>query len=411
MGKEIRFGVIGAAYMGKAYAIALSSVSTVFELPARAKLEMIATTDEKGAEKKAAAFGFARSTGDWRKLVTDPDVDIVGIGSPTYLHKEMALAAIAAGKPVLCERPLSLSAKDANDMALAAERAGVKTLVGFNYMKNPATQLAKQMIEAGEIGDIIHFRGTHNEDYLMDPALPMDWRLKAKYASRAGALGDLASHIVNLAHYLCSPIAEVVGESQTVHKARPAEGGVLEAVENDDQTNFLAKFASGALGSLEASRIAAGRKMGLTLRGDRHEGRAPLRPGAAVGIAVLLGRRRLQSARLSHAANRPRASRVRQFLHRGGARLRLQRHDRRRDEGRHSRRHRGQAFVADVPRRRAHRIRRRRRAALAGCAAPLGPAFRNRRGASRNDRSRRLRRRPHWLCARPQRQPGSRARG
>ncbi len=264
MGKEIRFGVIGAAYMGKAYAIALSSVSTVFELPARAKLEMIATTDEKGAEKKAAAFGFARSTGDWRKLVTDPDVDIIGIGSPTYLHKEMALAAIAAGKPVLCEKPLSLSAKDANDMALAAERAGVKTLVGFNYMKNPATQLAKQMIEAGEIGDIIHFRGTHNEDYLMDPALPMDWRLKAKYASRAGALGDLASHIVNLAHYLCGPIAEVVGESQTVHKARPAEGGVLEAVENDDQTNFLAKFASGALGSFEASRIAAGRKMGLT---------------------------------------------------------------------------------------------------------------------------------------------------
>ena len=137
MGKEIRFGVIGAAYMGKAYAIALSSVSTVFELPARAKLEMIATTDEKGAEKKAAAFGFARSTGDWRKLVTDPDVDIVGIGSPTYLHKEMALAAIAAGKPVLCEKPLSLSAKDANDMALAAERAGVKTARRLQLHEEP----------------------------------------------------------------------------------------------------------------------------------------------------------------------------------------------------------------------------------------------------------------------------------
>ncbi|MGO9421344.1 Gfo/Idh/MocA family protein [Roseiarcus sp.] len=264
MGKEIRFGVIGAAYMGKAYAIALSSVSTIFELPVRARLEMIATTDAKGAEKKAGAFGFARSTGDWRKLVADPDVDVVGIGSPTWLHKEMALAAIAAGKPVLCEKPLSLSARDAHDMALAAERAEVKTLVGFNYMRNPATQLAKQMIEAGEIGDVIHFRGTHNEDYLMDPSSPMNWRLKAKYASRAGALGDLASHIVNLAHYLCGPIVEVVGESQTVHKARPAEGGVLEPVENDDQTNFLAKFMSGALGAFEASRIAAGRKMGLT---------------------------------------------------------------------------------------------------------------------------------------------------
>ena len=264
MGKEIRFGVIGAAYMGKAYAIALSSVSTIFGLAVRARLEMIATTDEKSAKTKAAAFGFARSTGDWRKLVADPDVDVVGIGSPTYLHKEMALAAIAAGKPVLCEKPLSLSARDAHDMAIAAERAEVKTLVGFNYMRNPATQLAKQMIEAGEIGDVIHFRGTHNEDYLMDPSSPMNWRLKAKYASRAGALGDLASHIVNLAHYLCGPIVEVVGESQAVHKARPAEGGVLEPVENDDQTNFLAKFMSGALGALEASRIAGGRKMGLT---------------------------------------------------------------------------------------------------------------------------------------------------
>lgn len=264
MGKEIRFGVIGAGYMGKAYAIALGSVSTTFELPARAKREMIATSDAAGAARKAAAFGFARSTGDWRQLVEDPDVDVVAICSPTYLHKEMALAAIAAGKHVICEKPLSLSANDADEMALAAEQAGVKTLVGFNYMKNPATQLAKQMIEAGEIGDVIHLRATHNEDYLMDPSLAMSWRLKAKYASRAGALGDLASHIVNLAHYLCGPIAETIGASQTVHRQRPGEGGKLETVENDDQTNFLVEFASGALGSFEASRIAAGRKMGLT---------------------------------------------------------------------------------------------------------------------------------------------------
>ena len=118
----------------------------------------------------------------------DPDVDVVGICSPTFLHKEMALAAIAAGKHVLCEKPLSLSARDAEDMALAAERAGVKSLVGFNYMKNPATQLAKQMIESGEIGEIVHFRGAHNEDYLMDPSIPMSWRLKKEYASEAGRL-------------------------------------------------------------------------------------------------------------------------------------------------------------------------------------------------------------------------------
>ena len=264
MTKDIRFGVIGAGYMGKAYAIALSSVSTTFDLAARARLEMIATTDAASAAKKAAALGFARSTDDWRKLVADPAIDVVGICSPTYLHKEMALAAFAAGKHVLCEKPLSLSAKDANDMAVAAEGAGVRTLVGFNYMKNPATQLARQMIEAGEIGEIVHFRGTHNEDYLTDPSLPMSWRLKAKFASRAGALADLASHIVNLAHYLCGAISETIGESQTVYGQRPGEGGALETVENDDQTNFLVRFESGALGSFEASRIAAGRKMGLT---------------------------------------------------------------------------------------------------------------------------------------------------
>lgn len=263
MKKDMRFGVIGAGYMGKAYAIALSAVSTVFDLPARAKLEMIATTDEATAAAKAAAFGFSRSTGDWRRLVADPEIDVVGICSPTYLHKEMALAAIAAGKHVLCEKPLSLSAKDANAMAVAAERVGVKTLVGFNYMKNPATQLAKQMIDAGEIGEIVHFRGMHNEDYLMDPSIPMSWRLKRKYASRAGALGDLASHIVNLAHYLCGPIAATVGDSQTVYRRRPGVDGALEEVENDDQTNFLVRFESGVLGSIEASRIAAGRKMGL----------------------------------------------------------------------------------------------------------------------------------------------------
>jgi predicted dehydrogenase len=261
---SLGFGVIGAGYMGKAYAIALSSVATVFDLPVRPRLELIATTDPANAARKAAALGFARSTGDWRALVADPAVDVVGICSPTYMHKEMALAAIAAGKSVLCEKPLALSALEAGDMADAADRARVKTLVGFNYAKNPASQLAKEMIEAGEIGEIVHFRGTHNEDYLMDPTLPMSWRLKAHYASRAGALGDLASHIVNLAHFLCGPVAEAIGVSQVVHAQRPSGGGAMEAVENDDQTNFLVRFESGALGSIEASRIAAGRKMGLT---------------------------------------------------------------------------------------------------------------------------------------------------
>jgi predicted dehydrogenase len=258
MAKELRFGVIGAGYMGKAYAIALSQVSTVFQLPARSVLEMLATSSASGATASARAFGFRRATGDWKQLVADPDVDVVGICTPTFRHKEMALAAIAAGKHVLCEKPLALSVRDASELASAAERAGVKTLVGYNYIKNPATQLARQMIAAGEIGEVVHFRGTHNEDYLMDPASGGGWRLKEAFAGRAGALGDLASHIVNLAHYLCGPVAEVIGASQIVHGKRPGDSGQLEAVENDDQTQFLLRFASGVPGSIEASRIAAG---------------------------------------------------------------------------------------------------------------------------------------------------------
>jgi predicted dehydrogenase len=264
MNKTLKFGVIGAGYMGKAYAIALNTVASVFSLSAKPVLEQIATTSAESAAKKAGAFGFNRATNSWQDLVADPAIDVVGICSPTYVHKKMALAAIAAGKHVLCEKPLALSAAEAHEMAQAAERAGVKTLVGYNYIKNPATQLAKQMIENGEIGDIVHFRATHNEDYLMDPAAGGGWRLKEKFASKAGALGDLASHIINLAHYLCGPIAEVVGESQIVHAMRPGDSGQLETVENDDQTNFLVKFKSGVLGSFEASRVAAGRKMGLT---------------------------------------------------------------------------------------------------------------------------------------------------
>lgn len=259
----LRFGVIGAGYMGKAYSIALSEVSTVFELETEAVREMIATSSSEGAADHAARFGYNRSTGDWRALVHDPDVDVVAIATPTHLHKEMALAALQAGKHVLCEKPLAANAQTAAEMAAAARRAGSVNMVGFNYARTPATQLARQMIASGEIGDVVRFSGTHNEDFLMDPNLPHDWRLEASKAGRAGALGDVASHVINLAHYLCGPIAEVVGDSQIVYSPRPHSGGA-RAVENDDQASFLLRFESGVMGMIEASRVQAGRKMGLT---------------------------------------------------------------------------------------------------------------------------------------------------
>ncbi|WP_416306320.1 Gfo/Idh/MocA family protein [Neptunicella sp. SCSIO 80796] len=261
----IRVGLIGTGYMGKAHAIALHSVGSVFPLSARVSCEMLAEVNEQLAEQKARELGFNRSTGDWRKLVEDPDIDVVDICSPNYLHKEMALAAIAAGKHVYSEKPLALNARDALEMTLAAEQAGIKTLVGFNYAKNPASQLAKQIICNGEIGEVVHFRGTHNEDYLANPVIPMSWRLKRAH-SGSGTLGDMGSHIINMAQYLVGDIAAVNGDLQTVINRRPVAGqpGQFEAVENEDQAHAMLRFNNGAIGTIETSRIAWGRKMGLT---------------------------------------------------------------------------------------------------------------------------------------------------
>ena len=263
--KTIRVGLIGTGYMGKAHAIALRSVPAVFPLSAKVECEMLAEVNDQLAAEKAIELGFNRSTGDWLELVNDPNIDVVDICSPNYLHKEMALAAIAAGKHVYSEKPLALNAQDALEMTLAAEKAGVNTLVGFNYAKNPASQLAKEIIANGEIGEVVHFRGTHNEDYLADPMTPFSWRLKREF-SGSGTLGDMGSHIIHMAQYLVGDIIAVNGDLQTVIKQRslPGQPGQVGTVENEDQAHAMVRFANGAIGTIESSRIACGRKMGLT---------------------------------------------------------------------------------------------------------------------------------------------------
>lgn len=261
---ELGIGVIGAGYMGKAYSMALNAVNATFALSNNARLEMLATMPHEDAEERASAWGYRRATRDWRELVNDPAVQVVAVCTPTFMHAEMAMAAIQAGKHVICEKPIALDAATARQMADAAEAAGVVNLVGYNYVRNPATQLARQMIAAGELGDIISFRGTHIEDFLANPQAEISWRQQKDYSSRAGALGDLASHIVNLAHFLCGPVTRVVGDRQIVHAMRPDASGQMLPVENDDQTSFLMRFANGAMGSVEASRVALGRKMGLS---------------------------------------------------------------------------------------------------------------------------------------------------
>ncbi|MFC0323424.1 Gfo/Idh/MocA family protein [Gallibacterium melopsittaci] len=263
---KVRIGLVGTGYIGRCHAIAYAQLSTVFNLQNKVELEFLAEVTPELAAQRAKEFGFRRSTADWKQLVSDPNVDVVDICTPNFLHKEIALAAIQHGKTVYSEKPLALTAAEAKEMYLAAQRAGVKTLVGFNYAKNPTSQLAREIIANGEIGDVIHFYGTHNEDYLANPNTPMDWHCY-RHLAGLGTLGDLAAHIVHMAEYLLgSEIQEVCGDMQTVIKQRPDPKDLNKrcTVENEDQASALVRFANGSMGTIETSRIACGRKMGLT---------------------------------------------------------------------------------------------------------------------------------------------------
>ncbi|MBZ9559394.1 MULTISPECIES: Gfo/Idh/MocA family oxidoreductase [unclassified Modicisalibacter] len=262
--QSLNIGLIGTGYMGKAHAVALHAAPRVFALSAHPVCDLLADVDPELASRKARELGFARATGDWQALVADPAIDVVDICAPNFLHQEMALAAIAHGKHVYAEKPLALSAAGAREMAEAAERRGVKTLVGFNYIRNPATCLAREIIASGEIGELVHFRGRHDEDYLADPELPHGWRTRRATAG-AGALGDLGAHILNLAEYLTGRrIVAVCGDLQTLIVQRPSPQGTDTArVENDDQAQALLRFEGDLMGNIETSRIACGRKMGL----------------------------------------------------------------------------------------------------------------------------------------------------
>jgi predicted dehydrogenase len=252
-------GLVGSGFMGKAHAFAFNAVGRIFDLALLPELVVLADRDEPTATEAARRLGFARSTGDWRRLVDDPAVDLVAIAAPNVLHKPIALAALAAGKPVYCEKPLASTLGDAREMAEAAKSAAAITMVGFNYLKNPIVGLAREIVSSGEIGEIVAFRGIHAEDYMVDPAAPYSFRHEP---SGGGALMDLGSHIVSLARHLVGPIAEVAAVAQTVHAERPHQGG-RRAVTVDDHGHFIVRFAAGAIGSLAASWVVPGRKMQL----------------------------------------------------------------------------------------------------------------------------------------------------
>lgn len=261
--KRVGIGLIGSGFMGRCHALAFRMAPGVFELPAEPFPEMLADADATVADRAARRLGFARATGDWRELIADPLVDLVDITAPNILHEPMALAALEAGKSVYCEKPLAPDAAAAKRLRDAAARVGALTLVGFNYLHNPMIRLARDMIVAGELGEIVGFRGIHAEDYMSDPATPWTWRLDP--ANGAGVIADLGSHIIALARFLVGPVSSVSGDLHTVHADRPVRRGGAErrAVRVDDQAQALIRFANGATGTIRASWIAAGRKMHL----------------------------------------------------------------------------------------------------------------------------------------------------
>ncbi len=256
--REIGIGIVGGGYMGKAHAIAMRAVAAVFDTALRPRLEMVAATRPKSAEHYRRAYGFQRATADWRALVTDPLVEAVIIATPQETHREIAEAALAAGKPVLCEKPLGATLEDSRAMAAAAERAGIVNMIGFNYLGTPATQFAREIVLSGGIGEIIWFRGEHTEDFCADPNAAANWRTRGM---PNGAMGDLAPHMINAALSFMGPIRELVAEIETVYAERPGAKGP-EAVTNDDQGQIMCRFENGAMGHLFFSRVATGRKMG-----------------------------------------------------------------------------------------------------------------------------------------------------
>ncbi len=251
---QLGIGIVGGGYMGKAHAVAMAAVGAVFDTTLRPRLEMVCATSDTSAEKYRAAYGFNRATTDWRALVADPKVEAIVIASPQSTHREIAEAAFALGKPVLCEKPMGASLEDSRAMVAAAEASGVVNMTAFNYIRTPASHYARQLIADGVIGDITWFRGEHTEDFLADPAAPATWRTSGM---ANGTMGDLAPHMINAALALIGPIDRVMAEVETVHHTRP--GG---SVTNDDHAQMMCRFTNGTMGSMYFSRIATGRKMG-----------------------------------------------------------------------------------------------------------------------------------------------------
>jgi predicted dehydrogenase len=261
---EVGIGVAGYGMMGKAHAYAYTVAPVMRTLPVRPRLRVMSGRDKDRVTRAAGAYGFESWVTDWRELVNRPDVDIVDICTPPGTHVEIAAAAAAAGKAVICEKPLAVSYRQAAGAADAVRRAGVLNAVGFNYRRLPAVSLMKRMVDEGYIGKVRLWRATWLSDEFVDPAIPFDWRFDRSMGG--STIADLGSHLIDMALWMVGGVAEVSGQSQTfiTERANPRGGGSVP-VSVDDASSALLRFESGARGVLEMARTAVRRPCDFTI--------------------------------------------------------------------------------------------------------------------------------------------------
>jgi predicted dehydrogenase len=258
---EIGVGLVGYKFMGRAHSNAYRQVGRFFDLDLSPRMRAICGRDEAGVKEAAVSLGWEGYETDYRRFLERDDIDLVDVATPGNTHHEIAIAALEAGKHVLCEKPLANTVDESREMVDAARRAGTTNMVCFNYRRAPAVQLAKKLVEDGRLGEIRHWRAVYLQDFILDPEFPLIWRFRKEVAG-SGALGDLGAHIVDLAQFLVGPIVEVVGTAETFIRERPLEPGGAERgeVTVDDAAAFLARFENGAMGTFEVTRLAPGRK-------------------------------------------------------------------------------------------------------------------------------------------------------
>ncbi len=280
--QEINFCLVGYKFMGKAHSNALSRLSMFFDLEAKVSKKVLCGRDEAALKAAAEKFAWEAYETDWRKLILRPDIDAIDITTPSDAHKEIAMAAAQNGKHVFCEKPLALNLSDAREMLECVKKNGVKHQIGFNYRFVPAVQLMKNIIEAGQLGNIRHVRASYLQDYIIDPNFPLVWRLRKEICG-SGALGDLGAHFIDLARFLVGEFKSVTGMQKTFITSRPLveemaglsasaiEGAPCGEVDVDDASVFIAEFENGALGVFEATRFAQGHKndLSIEINGDK----------------------------------------------------------------------------------------------------------------------------------------------